>query len=61
MDVFREREQLREAELNYSQLSGLVKMQAGGVMLPMLALLRGLLDKLENEGVKNGQDDAKSG
>ena len=45
------RDLLEEAELNYSQLPGYIKAQAGGVLCPIMECLRVLLD---SQGVENG-------
>lgn len=45
---------LEDAESGYSRLPLYMKAQAGEVILPMLAMLRGLLDRVEKLEEKNG-------
>ena len=43
MDLKKAEAMLAEAELNFSQLSGMVKSQAAGVLVPVIGLLKVLL------------------
>ncbi|TAJ76110.1 MAG: hypothetical protein EPO42_13300 [Gallionellaceae bacterium] len=57
IEVYRAAELLEKAAEGYEKLPAIAKMQAAGVLLPLIGSVRALLDEVEKlKGEKNGNE-----